>query len=311
MRYLVIFVLSLVLLAATCACSHADFANSEPAGLKVVTTIYPLYSMVSELGGEKVSALYLLPAGASPHTYEPTTEQARQVSEAALFVYIGADLDQWAAQLTGSAGHNQIVLDLSQKVPLIDYTEEAAQQEASGSGQAAGADPHYWLDPLLVKDYIAPALTEALVALEPAGQEYFNERLSRFQEELALLDIQIKTALSACPQNKYITFHSAWRYFAHRYGLEEVAVITRFPGQEPSAGWMAGLVRLIEEEKIKAVFAEPQLSTALAEQIAAESGIKVLLLDPIGGENFAERDTYQKMMRYNLQMFAEGLGAVN
>jgi len=47
----------------------------ESAGIEVVATIFPLADMASRLGGEKVTVTCLLPAGASPHTFEPTVDQ--------------------------------------------------------------------------------------------------------------------------------------------------------------------------------------------------------------------------------------------
>ena len=314
-----LFVFSLLLLILVCACEIGKYEYSDPERISIVTTIYPLYDIISELGGEQVNITYLLPPGASPHTYELTTEQARLVSNAELFVYIGAELDQWAVKMAGNSDSGQTVLDLSREVPLLsreingnsahDPSEDMDHETEVDEGHHHNhgpVDPHYWLDPVLVRDYLAPAITDALVSLSPADEQYFLEQLERYREELNKLDREIKAELAAYSVKKFITFHSAWHYFALRYNLEEVAVIANFPGQEPSAGWMAELVKLVDEKKIKVIFAEPQFSSALAEQIAAESGIEVLLLDPIGGEGLGGRETYLDLMRYNLELFKKG-----
>lgn len=292
-------------------CTANEEPTEEAGKISVVASIYPVYSMVRALGGEKVSASCLLPPGASPHTYEPTTEQIKQAAGARLFLYIGADLDLWAAGLLTDSGPGLLVLDLSQETPLRRHEEDEEENQADDHAHGA-ADPHYWLDPVLVKDYLAPAITKALVSVSPGDEDYFKERLAFYQAELAKLNQEIEDVLGAFPNKKYVAFHGAWEYFAARYDLEQVAVITLFPGQEPSAGWMAELVKIIEREGVKAVFAEPQLSSALAEQIAEESNIKVLLLDPLGGEGLIERDNYLSLMRYNLQVFKEGFaGGLN
>jgi len=307
-RRFVIFILALLMVTVVSACYSSDFKHADPGKTRAVTTIYPLHNMINELGGELISADYLLPPGASPHTFEPTAEQARLISGAELFVYIGAELDQWAVKMADGSDPGQKVLDLSLEVPLITReTKENDQDSCEEHGHDHGpADPHYWLDPVLVRDYLAPAITDALVSLSPADEQYFLEQLERYREELNKLDREIKAELAAYSVKKFITFHSAWHYFALRYNLEEVAVIANFPGQEPSAGWMAELVKLVDEKKIKVIFAEPQFSSALAEQIAAESGIEVLLLDPIGGEGLGGRETYLDLMRYNLELFKKG-----
>ena len=76
-------------------------------------------------------------------------------------------------------------------------------------------------------------------------------------------------------------------------------MISGFPGQEPSAAWISDLVDLCRRNSLKVVAAEPQLSTALAETIAQETGGTVVLLDPLGGEGVPQRDSYLDLMRYN------------
>ena len=281
--------------------------------ISVVTTIYPFADFVRQVGGEKVKVVYLLTGGASPHTYEPTVEQARLVSEAQLFIYCGAGLDDWAVGLAEAAGPDLILLDLSTKVQLLDsalynrpdeseHHEEDEHEEADDHDHGP-ADPHYWLDPLIVRDSIVPAIHEELLRLNPAAEEYFNDNLEQYRNELTLLHEEIASAALAFRRSNFVAFHSAWQYFARRYSLREVAVISDFPGQEPSAGWLVELVGLIRREDVAAIFAEPQFSAALAESIARDSGVPVVIVDPLGGDDLPGRESYLKMMRFNLDLF--------
>ena len=54
------------------------------------------------------------------------------------------------------------------------------------------------------------------------------------------------------------------------------------------------------------VFAEPQLNPRVAEVIAQEAGVKVLMLDPMGGAPPYGSD-YLKLMRHNLAALDEAL----
>jgi len=298
--------------------------GTEPARddskINIVTTIYPLADIAGQLGGDIVNAQHLLPAGASPHTYEPTVEQARLVDAADLIIYIGAGLDDWAVKLAESADSGPVMLDLSQEVnlieaapyrPLVEEGEEINGHNGHDCHEHnhdhGPADPHFWLDPVLVRDFICPAVHEKMVNIAPADENYLDHNLERYRRELSDLDKEISRTVAVFSRDKFIAFHSAWQYFARRYGLQEVAVIAEFPGQEPSAGWIAELSRLVEEENIGAIFAEPQFSPDLAERVAEESGSEVLVLDPLGGENISGRDSYLEMMQYNLEMLQKAL----
>lgn len=304
-----------MLIAAGCAADEAPGEGTEPS-INVVTTIFPLADIIEQLGGEKVTVSSLLPAGASPHTYEPTVEQARLIVEAQLFVFVGAGLDEWAFKLTEVAGPGLAVVELAEIFDLLESGRYHQLEEDHGDDHHdddhhdhdhGRDDPHFWLDPLLVRDAITPRLYEELATLSPQDRTYFKGRLEEYRQQLTLLHEEITGAVSGFSRRDFIAFHSAWRYFAQRYDLCEVAVIAEFPGQEPSAGWVADLVGLIKEKEIGAILTEPQFSPALAERIAEESGIKVLIIDPLGGENVSGRESYLELMRYNLSVFKDAL----
>jgi len=70
------------------------------------------------------------------------------------------------------------------------------------------------------------------------------------------------------------------------------------------------LKRIVEDIgkfKIKAVFSEPQLSAKAATAIAEEANVRVLMLDPLGGEGIPGRDSYLDLMRYNLNVMRQAM----
>jgi zinc transport system substrate-binding protein len=121
LRKLIVLALFLISAGLVFGCAGEDnLVQNGDQTISVVTTIYPFADFVRQVGGEKVKVVYLLTGGASPHTYEPTVEQARLVNEAQLFIYCGAGLDDWAVGLAETAGPDLILLDLSTKVQLLD-----------------------------------------------------------------------------------------------------------------------------------------------------------------------------------------------
>lgn len=300
-------------------------AGAPAAPLRVVTTLYPYASIVEAIGGEHVAVTHLLPAGASPHTFEPRPSQIRDVARAHLIVSNGAQLDHWIAPLieAGNPGAERLVL--AEGVALLPWTGPTGAGEPhhgpghepdhdhhghhADDGHGHGAfDPHIWLDPILVRDVLAPRIAEALARLAPDRRADFEENLALFQQELDALDADIRRMLASVDRRRFISHHSAWRYFAARYGLEEAASISPSPGQEPSAQWLAQLTALSRELGVTTVLAEPQLNPQAAQIIAEEIGGQVLLLDPLGGPSLPGRSTYTELLRFNARMLAEALG---
>jgi len=276
-----------VLVVAIAAPGHAT--------VRVVATIFPLADVVRQVGREHVDVATLLPAGASPHTFEPTPAQMRALAQARVCVRVGAGLDNWAEKLLAAHGGGLTVVTVTDGMELI------------GAVDGHGGDPHVWLDPVRVRDVAVPAIVAALSAADPEARAAFEHAAAEFQAALTQLDTDVRNALTPLTQREYIAFHSAWRYFGQRYGLHEIAVVEPFPGKEPSAYEVASIVDRARAAHIHAVLIEPQFNPAVAQQIAREFGGVALVVDPIGGLNIPERNHYIDLMRYNARVFSEAL----
>ncbi|MDI6906334.1 MAG: metal ABC transporter substrate-binding protein [Thermoanaerobacterales bacterium] len=310
-----VLVTALVILVGCAAGSPADSGSHDSKVLKVAATIFPLADIAHQIGGERVEVVTLLPPGASPHTFEPTPEQMRGLTAARVFISVGPGLDDWAARLGDGGRGDRVDVAVLETIPASALITEQNSGEAHGEdGPEAGSDhdhhgvnPHVWLDPVLVHDHIAPAVARALTEAAPENRDYFAARLRDYQSALEALDESFRTTVGTITDRRFVSVHAAWTYLARRYGLEQVAVVEAFPGKEPSAKWIAGVVDTARVAKASTVLAEPQLNTQTARVIAAELGGRVIILDPLGGPGLPGRDSYLRLMRYNLQALAEGL----
>jgi zinc transport system substrate-binding protein len=293
------------LAVAVCVCILA-LSGRAAATVRVVATIYPIADIVRQIGGGAVEVVTLLPPGASPHTFEPTPAQMRQVAEARVFVRVGAGLDSWTDKLLAGRSPTLTVVTLSDGVPLLGLTHEREHAGAPAAG-ASGGDPHIWLDPVLVRDQLVPAISAALAAVAPEQREVFDSGAARFRASLTGLDADIRTELAPLTNRNFIGFHAAWRYFGERYDLHQVAVVEAFPGKEPSAREIAGVVEHARAAHVHAILIEPQMNPRIAEQIARDCGARTVLVDELGAPNLPGRSQYIDLMRYNSRVFAEAL----
>ena len=283
-----------VLVAVIGLCSTLPWVPPAVAApVTVVATIFPLADMVAQIGAEHVAVTTLLPPGASPHTFEPTPAQIREVAGAQVFVRIGAGLDAWAAKILAAHTGNIVVATVTDGLQLL------------GSGDDAGGDPHVWLDPVLVRDHVVGSIVNALRQADPADAAAFDRGAAAFRTALSDLDAEIVHTLAPVTDREYVAFHSAWRYFGGRYGLHEVAAIEPFPGKEPSAREIAAVIEKARAAHARVILIEPQFDPRLAQQIAHEFGGRVLSVDPLGGPAVAGRNTYIDLMRYDARAFAE------
>jgi ABC-type Zn uptake system ZnuABC Zn-binding protein ZnuA len=213
---------------------------------------------------------------------------------------VGGGLDDWAARLASQAPG---LTEISRLTTLFEIASGSPADDTRLPG-----DPHYWLDPIQVRDRIVPFVADRLSALHPDDAGYFAARAKSFQARLTALDREVRETLAAAPGRRYVAFHGAWRRFAARYGLEEVAVIHEFAGEEPTPKELAYLVRSARRAGVPAILVEPQLDPRIARTIGAEFGATTRLVDPLGDPDTPERSTYEALMRFNAQAFAAAMG---
>ena len=123
------------------------------------------------------------------------------------------------------------------------------------------------------------------------------------------LDTEIAAQTKDLPRKDFVSFHSAFQYYARAYGLQQVAVLEEFPGKEPSPQYLAGIVDLIKKLGVTAVFAEPQFSSRPAEALAKEVGVQVRTVDPEGAA--LTPAGYEQLMRANTAAFVQALGGTS
>lgn len=280
--------------------------------IQVVATIFPVADIISNIGGDKVEVTTLLPAGSSPHTFEATPAQLKQISNTQLFVKVGADLDTFADKLAEAGKSDLLILTLADKVtlmaesPLEEINAKTDSVEDTPGHNHHGLNPHFWLNPVLVKDCLAPAVADALATLSPGNKDYFQANLAQYCKKIDQLDQEIAQKTSGLKNRSFIAFHSSWSYFSDRYNLEDITV-EEFPGKEPSAKWIAGIIDLAKSKKARAVLIEPQFSPKAAQVLAGEIGIPVIKVDPLGAENIPGFNSYLDLMRSNTDNLVKAL----
>jgi ABC-type Zn uptake system ZnuABC Zn-binding protein ZnuA len=261
-------------------------AAAAAAPLGAVATVTPLGWLVEMLGGERVDVSVLVPAGASPHAFEPRPRDLAKLAEAKLFVAAGAGVDDWATRLAVAEGPQPLVL-----------------------GDELGTDAHFWLDPIAVRDRALPRLAEALTAADPAGAAHYAERRRAVAHELTALDAEIRAGLAGVRRRPLIPMHPAFEAFAARYGVPLLEPVQRRGAEEPTPRALARLADAAAAGGAAAVLVEPQLPPAAAEALAETLGVPAVVVDALGDAAQPERASYAALLRFDAAAFRRALGA--
>ncbi|MGI6144740.1 MAG: zinc ABC transporter solute-binding protein [Clostridia bacterium] len=285
--FVFILATSLILTSFGCTLRTTVPESSLPI---VYTTIYPLYDFTKKIGGDKITIINITPAGAEPHSFEPTSKLLADISKADLFLYNGAGMEPYLDNLlTTLQGSSPLMINANQGVTLIKENEMP--------------DPHTWLSPSCALT-IGENILQALIQIDPENTAFYEKNFQSFQDKITELIQDYKNTLAQCEKRKIIVTHQAFNYLCHEYNLEQIPIMGLNAEAEPSSMKLKEICQLIHNEKIKYLFTEALFSPKVAETIAAETGATVLQLHPLGSlseKEIQEGKDYFKLMRENLK----------
>ncbi|MDY3668477.1 MAG: zinc ABC transporter substrate-binding protein [Campylobacter sp.] len=159
------------------------------------------------------------------------------------------------------------------------HDEKHEAHEEHDEEHEAHADPHVWLNPVLAIT-MARNISDALIDMDKANKDFYLKNFQKLMNDLLAFDESAKNELAGLKNRKFVVYHPAWGYFAEHYDLEQISIERN--GKEPKIDEMASTVKMIKDENIKVIFADPNRSQKSAQVLASQTGAKVELLDPLG-----------------------------
>jgi len=257
-------------------------SREETGKTVVAATIYPLYDMARNVGGENAEVKLILPPGASPHLFEFSPRQLEALQNVKTVFAIGHGLDDWATQITNVVKGARVML-VEQGITLRTFEDGTT-------------DPHYWLHFGNARR-ITENIAKALIEMDPAHAGAYRASAEAYKEKLVEKERELKDVLAPAQGQPILTFHDAWFYFAEDFGLKIAGTFEPSAGEEPTPRSLAALQQTIEKEQIRIMFIEPQLSSGVLESFAKDNHVGVAELDPLGGVK--GRTTYLELMAFN------------
>ncbi len=293
------------LMLALLLCCAPALASAET----VVASFYPIYLFALNLldGVEGVELASLAePTSGCLHDYQLQTSDMKALAQADVFLINGAGMEGYLDGVF-EAFPTLPVADASKGVELLEDCAED-DHDHDGHGHEHAFNAHIWLDAenaiLMVNN-----LADGLIAALPAHADAIAANRDAYAARLTALDAEITAALADLPRKDIITFHEAFPYFAHAYGLNVAAVINRDPDDALSPRQLAELCKTVKSLGAPPLFTEPQYEDMAAKTISRETGAPLFALDPIvTGPADAPLTYYEDAMRQNLAVLVEALG---
>lgn len=297
-------------LTALSACSTSDAAESKNGDkLDVVASFYPMQFLAEEIGGTHVSVTTLTKPGVEPHDLELSPRQIGGLSDADYILYLKGIQPAVDDAIAQSGVRNSV--DAAKLTTLEDHGTETGGDEHGHAheGEGAGADPHIWLDPVKYAE-VAKGVGKSLEKADPNHAADYRTNTDALVKKLDALNASYKAGLRTTTTKTFITTHSAFGYLAERYGLVQEGIAGIDPEAEPSPARIQDIHSIAEKSKATTVFFETLASDRTAKTVAADTGLKTDVLDPLEGITAKSKgDNYIEVMQSNLAALQKALGA--
>ena len=243
----------------------------------IFVSIAPLKPIVEAIVGDDFSVEVLVPAGASPETFEPTPKQFIALNESVMVLSTGLlDFEKSILQRV----HDQSkVINLSQGIATI---AGSCSHTHHGKHCHHGVDPHIWCSPKCI-DIMAKNTYNAIVAMVP--DKDFSTAYSTLNEQIKELDSVVTKLCNNSSLPYFIIYHPALTYLARDYNLEQVAI--EHEGKEPGAKHLATIIERARRDGMKRVFYQSEFPESSVAIVAEDIGAETVEINPLD-ENIFE-----------------------
>lgn len=320
------------------ACSGKTAQDGDKK-LKIVTTIFPEYDWVKAILGdeiENVELTMLLDNGVDLHSYQPTAEDIRKISECDLFIYVGGESDAWVEDaLKESLNENQRVINLmevmgenAKEEEVVEGMQAEEEHEETHSGEDADEahtgedaeeeeveyDEHVWLS-LRNAELECQEIEKQLSALDPENQQVYEENLNTYLAKLKELDGKYQDAVNNSTMHTLLfADRFPFRYMVDDYGLDYYAAFVGCSAEtEASFETITFLAGKIDELGLHTVLTIEKSDQKIARTVIENTKNKdqqILAMDSMQSttsEDVKNGTTYLSTMESNLEILKQAL----
>lgn len=305
-KKILICMLSSLLALFLGACSQ-DKQNDvkESYGIKIVTSFYPVYSMVKAVSGD-LNDVRMIQSSSGIHSYEPSANDIAAIYDADVFVYHSHTLESWAGSLDPSLQKSKVkVLEASEGMTLDRVSGLEDIEVGKGVDEKSLYDPHTWLDPEKVAEE-AQIIADKLSELDSENKEIYQSNAKKFIDQAHELTNKYKPIFDKVEQRTFVTQHTAFSYLAKRFDLNQLGIAGISPDQEPSPRQLSEIQEFVKTYKVKTIFTESNASSKVAETLIKSTGVSLKTLNPLESDPQNDK-SYLDNLEEDIAILAEEL----
>ena len=325
-------------------CTGTDSQNADKNQgdtIRIVCATFPAYDWVNQVIGENAEnyeVAYLMGSGVDLHSYQPTVEDIAKIADADLFVYVGGESDEWAADAVEAANNPDLhtvnmleaIGDAAVEEEIVEGMEAEEHDHGHEHGEAdheegaehdhehehgeAELDEHVWLS-LKNAQVLVGAIADELAEIDPANADAYAANADAYAAQLSDLDSRYTETVSAAAKDTVVfADRFPFRYLVDDYGLNYYAAFVGCSAEtEASFETIAFLAQKVDELGLETVLVIENSEETIAQTVVQNTGGKdqqILVMDSLQSTTDADvaaGKTYLSAMEANLDVLTQAL----
>ncbi len=299
-------ILSLTACSSGSGANSVDEADDRPL---IATTVSPITSIAASIAGDRARIEGIVPEGTNSHTFEPSPQIAKLLSNADLILINGLKLEDPTLDLAqkNKKAETQIVELGTVVLPESDYIYDFSFPKEEGK-----PNPHLWTDPGYAIKY-AGVIRDQLSKLDPENADYYESNFTMFEQQANELAAAVKADQQSVPAGnlKLLTYHDAYAYFAKEFGWTVIGAVQPSSFSDPAPSEVARLIDQVKAEKVTTIFGSEVFPSAVLAEVGRATGARYedsLRDDDLPGKPGDAEHSWLGLMKYNYRTMISGLG---
>ncbi|MGQ9619371.1 MAG: metal ABC transporter solute-binding protein, Zn/Mn family [Bacteroidales bacterium] len=264
--------LCLILLTAVSCTTRKQQVDND----LISVSIAPFGFFVEKTGGGDFKINIMVPEGADPHMYEPSSAQISALRKSSAYISNGY-LDFELAWLEKFFSVNPVM----KKLKLADSINLIKNEVDEDLPESSYADPHFWISPLSALK-IASAVKSLLCELKPGNCENYEKNYLALKDSILKIHKKAEELFASYAGQPFLVFHHSLAYIARDYNLIQVAIEKE--GKEPSPVWLKEVIDIGRKNQVRLVLVQMEMDTRNAKVVASESGAEVRTIRPLSSD---------------------------
>ncbi len=272
-----------------------SLALPSQAAIRVLATTADWGALTTALGGDRVDVYSATSAMQDVHRVDAKPSLVARARTADLIVANGADLEiGWLPVLLQESGNPKIqrgapgYFEAASQVTLVDVPSKL--DRAMGDIHPYG-NPHIQLDPRNIAA-VAKGLTAKLVAVDPAGADYYAARGADFGKRWAEAISRWQAKAAPLKGLPVVIMHSDQAYLCRWLGMLQLASIEPKPGVPPTAGYLGQLVTQLATSPPKVILLNAYNDPKAAKWLSKRVHVPAIVLPFSVGGSPAAKDLF-------------------